>query len=213
VLVGDGVRDVVPHIGRGHLDRPGRIVRVNGRVVLPEIRLAVLAEEEPVALREVASDELPHLGQLAGAVGRCDEDRRDARELGESAREVGDVVEHEVRDGDVELVVRERQRLDVRGARVDAARPRQLDHVLGLVDGDHLERVCREPFRELAAAASDLEHPRRRQRDDSVEGDVERLPPAAPRPDRLPSREPGVVGVLPPDDVRVVLLAHDVTKP
>src|SRR5581483_10954793 len=213
VLVGDRVRDVVAHVLAAHLDRARGVVYLDRAIPLAEVRRSVLAEEEPLALAEVAADEIPHLLQLTPPVRDRDERRRDTRQLAEGAFEIRHVVEHEVRYGRVERVVGERQLLHVGDSGLDAAGARELDHVLGLVGRDDVEPGSGEALGVLAAAAADLQHARRSQREERVEGDVERGRPDPPRPQRLPAGEPGVVGVLAPDDLRVVLRAHDLRAP
>jgi hypothetical protein len=108
-------------------------------------------------------------------VGRRDERRRDTRQFGQRPADVRDVVEHEVGRCDVKLAVGKRQVLHVADLRVDVPGAGELDHPLRLVDRDDLEAATQQPLCQLPAAAADLQHARRRQSDDLLDGDVERL--------------------------------------
>ena len=116
------------------------------------------------------------------------------------------MVEHPGGNGDVELAVLERQLLDVRDARVDASLAREVDHVRRQVDGDDLGAgVARDPLRELAPAAADLEHPlglRLHDRRDERHSRVRAGRRAGER--RRPPPETGVIRVFARDERRVI---------
>lgn len=146
----------------------------------------------------------------------CDENAtrsENARELRETPVEIGDVVEHEVRDGRVEARSREGQLLDVADARVDSSRRRQLGHARRLVDRDDLDPGSDEGLGKLASAAAHLDHPLRCRGHRLGEGNLLWLGPGPSRPEREPRREPRLVGIFAPHGVRVVLpgyLTHDI---
>ena len=81
-----------------------------------------LAREQPPAIGKVATGKLPNLCELPHTVRRRDQPppgAHDARELRQSAVQVRHVIEHEVRDRDVELPVAERELLDITEAGID----------------------------------------------------------------------------------------------
>jgi hypothetical protein len=112
--------------------------------------------------RAAHSREVRQLLEVIEPVRDCDEPaaaHEHTRELGHAAIEVRHVVEHPVRDRDVERLVVERQVLDRADARLDAAGTRELDHPRRDVDRHELGTGPRHHRRrELAPAAAHLEH-------------------------------------------------------
>src|SRR6266511_5699264 len=154
---------------------------------------------------------------MVDRVGRCDEPAarpQDARELGECPIEVGDVIEHPRRDGDVELLVLERQVLDVAEPRVDPLSALDLDHSLRLVDADQLRaELTDDSLGHLALPAADLEDAARPRLGDSLEEDLARVGPFGSLIRGLPRREIGLALVLVSDEGVVVEARHEGTNP
>src|SRR5512133_978925 len=156
-----------------------RISAFDGREVAEQDLFAVVAPEvEPADARRTLC-EVPQLLQVVDAVRHGDQQAaglQDARELGEPAVEVGNVVEHPRCQGDVELAVRERELLDVAHSRVDALRTLFGDHRLRLVDTDDLDpELVLDPRGELPLTAADLEHPTGLRGGDGLEGVLARI--------------------------------------
>ncbi len=89
---------------------------------------------------------------------------------------------------------------------VDATASREIDHLLGLVKGDHLHPGCSYSRGEVAGAAAKLDHALRLELEEGVERDVIRRRSSTARPERPAGGEARGVGVLLPDKVRMILL-------
>ena len=136
---------------------------------------------EKLDSKRLAAEQLVQLAMVVAPVRDRDEAAagpQHARELRERRVDVGHVEQHPGRERAVELPVLERQLPDVADDRVDAARPRQLDHPLRLVDADD-DRVAlaRDPLGDVPAAAADLEHAARPGLDDRVDAERQRVRP------------------------------------
>ena len=114
-----------------------------------------------------------------------------------AAVELGHVVEHPGRDGDVELAVGEREILHVADASADSLGSLDLHHPLGLVDADELgAQLLHDALGQLALAAADLEHPSRARRGNRREQKRTRIGPFSLVVRGLPRREVGLGRVL-----------------
>ena len=115
------------------------------------------------------------------------------------------MVEHPGRNCAVEVPISERDRLHVPDARIDAPRPCQLDHPLGLVERDQLgARLRKDASRELAAPAADLEHAARPRFRHGAEGDFARVGAGRGLPGCRAHGETRFVGVLVANELGIV---------
>ena len=78
----------------------------------------------------------------------------------------------------------DRNRFNGADPRVDATCACEVDHLLGLVEGDHLHSGCLYSRCEVAGAAAKLDHALRLELEQGVERDVIRRRPGATRPER-----------------------------
>ena len=174
-----------------------------------QARFAILGAERALA---VNADQRLQLLAVPLRVRDCDEPASAAKyagDLRQSPLEVGNVVEHPRGDDAVEGLVLERQILHVTDAGVDAASACQLDHALGLVDGNDLRtgRAC-DPLGCLSAAGADLENTPRRDLGDRLATHVDRVRPRRTRPRTRPDCEARLVRVFVPDGARIVQQAQ-----
>ena len=115
------------------------------------------------------------------------------------------MVQHPGGHRGVERRIRERERLDVAHARVDAAPASELDHAFRDVERDHLgAELGHDPGAQLAGSRTDLEQPARVRRGDRLEGDLPRIVAFDVLVDRPPRLEPRLGRVLGANDRRVV---------
>ena len=162
----------------GKRDRPRALLPLDLREVPPKRRLAVLRAERMYAFPP-RSERRPQLTQVVAGVGDGHEAStgpQHAGELPQPAIQVGNVVKHPGGHRAVEGSVGEGKRLDVADARIDAARPRQLGHSLGLVERDELgTRRSEDPLGKLPSPGAHLEHAARCDLGDCFEGEVPRI--------------------------------------
>src|SRR5581483_4826684 len=197
-------------VGEGH--RAADVPALHDREVAEERPFRVL-RAEAVSRCSGAADELPELGEVPLAAGRGDEPSvrpQDAAELAERLLEVTDVVQHPGGDRAVEDPAPERQVLGVADDRLDAAPAGELDHPLGLVEGDDPGvELPADPLGQLAVPAADLEYEVGLRLGDRLERDRVGIGPG--RRGLLggrPRREAALVGGLARDEARVVERAH-----
>ena len=177
--VSDRVGDVIPHVLGAHLDSSREVDHSDLRVVALEKLLSGLPHEESLAASELATDKIPHLSELVVAHRCSHESRRHAGELAERPTDIGDVVEHEVRDRGIEGALDCWNRFDGADPRVDPTSACEVDHLLGLVEGDHLHSGCLYSRCEVAGATAKLDHALRLELEQSFERDVIRWRPGA----------------------------------
>ncbi len=152
--------------------------------------------------------QLVELAEMIRPVGRRNEPStgsKDARELPQRAVEVFDVEEHPGGDRAIERLVVELEGLRVADTGIDAPRPGELDHALGLVDGNHLgPELARHPLGELSLAAAHLEDTTRPSIPDRSEHDLARVGALSGRVRSLSRRQLRLVRVLLADELGIV---------
>jgi hypothetical protein len=212
VLVRDRVRDVVPHLFGGQFNRRVEIDSPHVLKVPAQHRLTSLPHEQALAIREIASDQLPKLCELTHTV-RCRNEptarAQDARQFRESAVNVRHVIQHEVRSRGLKDPGIERKLLNVADPRIHPTRDCQLNHPRRLIERDDLDPDIQQPLSKLAAATANLDYSPRATGNDRIEGDVLWLRSCPTGPQSDPARKASFVCVLTTNGIRVVLLRHD----
>ena len=154
------------------------------------------------------TDQLVELAEMITPVRRRHELSAGSKNVGELLErtiEVRDMEEHPRRDRAIERSVAEIQPLHVAEPRVDSARRGDLDHALGLIQGDDLgAELAGHPLGELTFPAPDLEDSARLSISNSSEEDFASVWPLAGLVSAFSYGQSRLVRVLLADVARIV---------